>query len=65
MIRPKQLYEWCRIPYDQLESHPARKVPFRLVKDSAAMGELIHGRGTRSDQNMVVIRAGQVYLKKA
>ena len=41
MIRPKQLYEWCRIPYDQLESHPARKVPFRLVKDSAAMGELM------------------------
>jgi glucosamine-6-phosphate deaminase len=41
MIRPKQLYEWCRIPYDQLESHPSRKVPFRLVKDSAAMGELM------------------------
>ena len=41
MIRPKQLYEWCRIPYDQLESHPARKVPFRLVKDSTAMGELM------------------------
>ena len=41
MIRPKQLYEWCRIPYNQLESHPARKVPFRLVKDSAAMGELM------------------------
>ena len=41
MIRPRQLYEWCRIPYEQLESHPARKVPFRLVKDSAAMGELM------------------------
>ena len=41
MIDPKQLYEWCRIPYDQVESHPARKVPFRLVKDTAAMGELM------------------------
>jgi len=41
MITPGQLYEWCRIPYDRLESHPARKVPFRLVKDSAAMGELM------------------------
>jgi len=41
MISPKQLYEWCRIPYDELERHPSRKVPFRLVKDSAAMGELM------------------------
>jgi glucosamine-6-phosphate deaminase len=41
VITPKQLYEWCRIPCDKLESHPGRKVPFRLVKDSAAMGELM------------------------
>jgi glucosamine-6-phosphate deaminase len=41
VISPAQLYEWCRIPHDKLESHPARKVPFRLVKDSAAMGELM------------------------
>jgi glucosamine-6-phosphate deaminase len=41
VIDPRQLYEWCRIPCDRLESHPARKVPFRLVKDSAAMGELM------------------------
>jgi glucosamine-6-phosphate deaminase len=41
MITPKQLYEWCRIPYAELERHPARKVPFRLVQDSAAMGELM------------------------
>jgi glucosamine-6-phosphate deaminase len=41
MIMPKQLYDWCRVPFDKLESHPARKVPFRLVKDSAAMGELM------------------------
>jgi len=41
MIEAKRLYEWCRIPYDELERHPARKVPFRLVRDSAAMGELM------------------------
>ena len=41
MISPKQLYEWCRIPYTELQKHPARKIPFRLVKDSAAMGDLM------------------------
>ncbi len=37
-ITPKELYPWCAVPYDQLETHPDRKVPFRLVADSAAMG---------------------------
>ena len=36
-----QLYEWCRIPYDQLERHSELKVPFRLCQDSAAMGKLM------------------------
>jgi glucosamine-6-phosphate deaminase len=35
------LYPWCKIPYDQLENNPARKVPFRLVKDSQEMGMLM------------------------
>jgi glucosamine-6-phosphate deaminase len=34
----RELYEWCRIPYQELEQHPQRKVPFRLVRDSAEMG---------------------------
>ena len=38
-IDRRALYQWCRIPFDKLEAHPDRKVPFRLVKDSAAMGE--------------------------
>jgi glucosamine-6-phosphate deaminase len=38
MINPKELYEWCKIPYSALESHPQLKIPFRLVKDSAEMG---------------------------
>jgi len=41
VITPKKLYEWCRIPYAELEKHPARKIPFRLVRDSAVMGDLM------------------------
>lgn len=40
MIDKKQLYEWCAIPADQLVQY-ATKTPFRMVKDSAAMGELM------------------------
>jgi len=35
------LYEWCRIPVTQLVNHPDLKIPFRLVNDSAEMGELM------------------------
>ncbi len=38
-VTPRKLYEWCRIPYRELEGHPDLRVPFRLVADSAAMGE--------------------------
>lgn len=40
-IDRQELYKWCRIPCEELEGHPARRAPFRLVKDSAAMGELM------------------------
>ncbi len=40
-ITATALYPWCKIPYDQLENNPARKVPFRLVKDSLEMGLLM------------------------
>jgi glucosamine-6-phosphate deaminase len=40
-VTPQQLYEWCRIPYQELETHPALKVPFRLCQDSVAMGNLM------------------------
>lgn len=40
-INKKDLFEWCRVPADQLASHPARKIPFRLVKDSEEMGRLM------------------------
>jgi glucosamine-6-phosphate deaminase len=37
----KELHEWCSVPFDQLENHPDRKVPFRLVEDSTAMGRIM------------------------
>ena len=39
MIDKKRLYEWCCIPADKLIDHPQRKVPLRIVKDAAALGE--------------------------
>jgi glucosamine-6-phosphate deaminase len=60
-ITPQDLYEWCKIPYDQLETHPERKIPFRLCRDSAEMGQMMarelvdeikthnaRGKGTRA-----------------
>jgi glucosamine-6-phosphate deaminase len=41
MIPARALYEYCNIPYDQLESHPRLKVPFRLCRDSAEMGQIM------------------------
>ena len=35
------LYNWCSIPYNKLSTHPENRIPFRLVKDSAEMGELM------------------------
>ena len=38
MIDPFNLYQWCKIPYDQLANHPGLKTPFRLCTDSQEMG---------------------------
>ena len=40
-ISKRDLYKWCSIPVEELEGHPDLKVPFRLVKDSKEMGELM------------------------
>jgi len=40
-IDPRQLYEWCKIPAEQLPDHPDAKVRLRIVADSAEMGELM------------------------
>jgi glucosamine-6-phosphate deaminase len=40
-ISLRDLYEWCKVPYDQLANHPQRKVPFRLCRDSGEMGQIM------------------------
>lgn len=37
----KKLYQWCKVPVEALEGHPERKVPLRIVKDSAEMGRVM------------------------
>jgi len=39
-IDPTELERWCRIPVEELASHPTR-VPFRIVTDPAEMGRLM------------------------
>lgn len=40
-VLKEELYEWCKIPYAELESHSKRKIPFRLTADSESMGFLM------------------------
>lgn len=40
-VTPQELYQWCSIPYSELENHPQRKTPFRLCADSAEMGAIM------------------------
>jgi len=39
----RRLLEWCRIPADELTGHPALRVRFRMVADSAEMGRVMAG----------------------
>jgi glucosamine-6-phosphate deaminase len=65
-ITPQELYAWCRIPCDELEQHPQRKVPFRLCPDSAAMGEImarelvaeIQAHNARNEPTRAIIPCG-------
>ena len=40
-INKKDLYQWCKIPVEELANHPGLKIPFRLVADSKEMGEVM------------------------
>ena len=40
-INKRELYEWCRIPYRELERHSNLKTPFRLCRDSKEMGQVM------------------------
>jgi glucosamine-6-phosphate deaminase len=41
IIKTQDLYLWCKIPYNELERHRERKIPFRLCKDSVSMGSIM------------------------
>jgi len=41
VISMRELYKWCKIPYQELENHPKIKVPFRIVKNSEEMGRIM------------------------
>ncbi len=65
-ITPQELHPWCAVPFDQLETHPDRKAPFRLVTDSAAMGTVmarelvdeIAAHNARGEQTRAIIPCG-------
>ncbi len=40
-VNPKDLYNWCKIPVEKLASHPGLRIPFRLVRDSEEMGQVM------------------------
>ena len=40
-ILRSDLYRWCKVPGDQLAKHPDLRVKFRVVRDSAEMGQLM------------------------
>lgn len=37
----KKLYKWCSVPVDELHDRADIKVPFRIVEDAAALGEIM------------------------
>lgn len=41
IISSRELYNWCKIPVDQLINNPSCKIPFRIVKDSTELGQLM------------------------
>jgi glucosamine-6-phosphate deaminase len=65
-VTPASLYEWCKIPYTELETHPRRRVPFRLCAGSAEMGELmarelvdfIRDRNEHGEETRAIIPCG-------
>jgi glucosamine-6-phosphate deaminase len=40
-VDPRQLLEWCRIPAEELPSHPGLRIPYQQVRDSEEMGRLM------------------------
>jgi glucosamine-6-phosphate deaminase len=40
-ITKRDLYDWCRVRYEELEDHPHLRIPFRVCADPAEMGQLM------------------------
>jgi len=40
-VDPRELYRWCRIPAEELPKRSDLRVRFRVVRDSAEMGQLM------------------------
>lgn len=62
----QELYEWCRIPMEKLLDHPKRKVPLRICKDSAEMGQImarelvdeIQGHNAKGEETHAILPCG-------
>ena len=52
------LYQWCKIPYTELESHPQRKIPLLICRDSLEMGQIM--ANTLVDEIEIHNRRGEV-----
>jgi glucosamine-6-phosphate deaminase len=39
----RDLHEWCAVPAERLQSHPALRIRFRLVNDAAELGRMMAG----------------------
>ena len=65
-ISKRDLYEWFKIPVEELESHPNRKVAFRICRDSEEMGEImarelaseIKAHNNRGEETRAIIPCG-------
>lgn len=40
-VHAKDLYQWCKIPVEELAKHPKLRAGFRMVKDSEEMGRVM------------------------
>jgi glucosamine-6-phosphate deaminase len=65
-IERAALIEWCRAPWEELEQHPDRKIPLRIVRDSEEMGcamatelfDLVVARARDGQTSSVIVPCG-------
>lgn len=65
-VNPRDLYQWCKVPVEELPTHPDLRVPFRLVKDSEEMGllmardlvEVVEGNNVQGKPTAAIVPCG-------